>query len=74
LVAPIVTAIAAAWTISGASGATMCTPSTRSLAASTTSFSSTGSSRPLSVCFIGRNRVWKIVRTAWPRARAPRPR
>lgn len=35
----------------------MCTPTTRSLASSTISFISVFSSRPVMVCFIGRNDV-----------------
>ena len=51
------TAMPMPWMISGASTPTMCAPTTRWLAWSTTSFTSVRSSRPDSVCFSGRKSV-----------------
>jgi ABC-type dipeptide/oligopeptide/nickel transport system permease subunit len=57
LVAPIFTAMPAIWMISAASGPATCTPSTRSVLASTTSFISMRSGMSDRVTFIGRNAV-----------------
>ena len=57
LVAPITTAIAMPWMISGASSPSMCTPSTFCVALSTTSFIIVLRERPDSVWRIGVNSV-----------------
>src|SRR5262249_16962265 len=53
LVAPAFTATASPWISSAASSPTMCTPTTRSVAASTMSFMKVRCLRPASVYFIG---------------------
>ena len=50
-------AMARPWMISGASAPTMWAPTTRRSSRSTTSFIIVRSSRPVSVCFIGRKLV-----------------
>ena len=57
LVAPSFTAMATPWMISPASGPIMCAPTTRWLAASTTSFMKIRSSLLPIVCFSERNAV-----------------
>ncbi|GAB4203677.1 MAG: hypothetical protein OHK0013_18020 [Sandaracinaceae bacterium] len=69
LVAPHRSATAKPCTISPASAPATCTPSTRSVSASTTSFMKQRSSEPVNVCFIGLKSVLKIA-SRWPRARA----
>ncbi len=61
LVAPAFMATAKPCTISPASAPTMCRPTTRSLAVSTTSFMSVRSVLPESVCLSALNSLRKIV-------------
>ncbi len=69
LVAPAFIATAKPWTTSPASSPTMCSPTTRSVAASTMSFISVRSLLPLSVCFSALNSLRKML-TAPNSARA----
>ena len=69
LVAPAFIATANPCTISPASAPTMCRPTTRSVASSTTSFMSVRSLLPLKVCRNARNSLRYTV-TAPKRARA----
>ncbi|MDT4867023.1 hypothetical protein FQZ97_1019130 [compost metagenome] len=69
LVAPALSATARPWTISPASGPTMWQPRTRSVSASTTSFIRVRSWFSVSVSFMGRKRLSKVL-TLWPLARA----
>ena len=58
-------------TISPASGPTMCAATTRSVSPSTSSFISVRSSRPVSVCFMGRKRdsnTWRAAKRSRARS------